>query len=157
MAEIISEFFTLPVQIALAVVAIILIILYLLSILWVCRDSRQRGANVVLWTIISIIPVAGLVAYCLMRPNLTTIDQDEQDMSLELTQRQLDNYGFCPHCDYPIESDYIICPNCHRQLRNMCPTCHRTLRPEWSVCPYCTTTIRETDKAKSEASKHKAS
>ncbi len=143
MSDILANVFTLPVKIACAVIVVILIALYLLSILWVFKDSQARGKNPIVWTIVAIIPIAGLVAYCLMRPELTVLDADEQDMELELLQRQLDNYGNCPHCDYPIEADFVMCPHCQRQLRNMCPTCHRTLRAEWPVCPYCTTQIRK--------------
>ena len=138
MSEILTQMFSLPVQIALAVVAIIVIMLYLLSIVWVFRDARERDAPAIMWAIIAIIPVAGLVAYCLLRPNLAVLDRDEQDMQLDLLQRQLDEYMDCPHCGYPAQKDFVVCPRCHHQLRNRCTRCGRTLEPEWTMCPYCT-------------------
>ncbi len=51
-------------------------------------------------------------------------------------------YGDCANCGYPVEHDYVMCPNCHTRLKNLCPTCHHALDPQWSVCPYCTTQIK---------------
>lgn len=138
MSEILTQMFSLPVQIALAVVTIIVIMLYLLCIVWVFRDARERNAPAFMWAIIAIIPVAGLVAYCLLRPPLTVLDRDEQYMQLDLLQRQLDEYSDCPHCGYPAQKDFVVCPRCHQQLRNRCTRCGRTLDPEWTMCPYCT-------------------
>ncbi len=138
MSEILTQMFSLPVQIALAVVTIVVIMLYLLCIVWVFRDARERNAPAVMWAIIAIIPVAGLVAYCLLRPPMTVLDRDEQYMQLDLLQRQLDDYSDCPHCGYPSQRDFVACPRCHQQLRNRCTRCGRTLEPEWTICPYCT-------------------
>lgn len=144
MSDILSQMFTLPVQIALAVCIIIIIMLYLIAIVWVAHDARGRDTSTVLWTIVAIIPVAGLVAYCLLRPPLTKLDQDEQDMELDLLQRQLDAYGECPHCGYPTKDEFVVCPHCGKQLRNVCSRCGKTLEPDWQVCPYCTTPVKRT-------------
>ena len=138
MSEILTQMFSLPMQIALAVVTIVVIMLYLLCIVWVFRDARERNAPAVMWGIIAIIPVAGLVAYCLLRPPMTVLDRDEQYMQLDLLQRQLDDYSDCPHCGYPSQKDFVVCPCCHHQLRNRCTRCGRTLDPAWTMCPYCT-------------------
>ncbi len=142
MSEILSQVFTLPVQVALIVIAVVVILLYLITILWVNRDAQDRDTPALLWTVIAIIPVAGVVAYCLLRPPLNRLDQDEQDMQLDLLQRQLDDYGNCPHCDYPTQDDFVVCPRCGQQLRNVCSRCGKTLHPDWKVCPYCTTPVK---------------
>ena len=141
MSEILTQMFSLPVQIALGAIVIIIIMLYLLSIVWVNRDARMRQAPVIMWTIIAIIPVAGLIAYCLLRPSLSALDRDEQDMQLELLQRQLEEYKDCPLCGYPAKKDFVVCPRCHQQLRNRCTRCGRTLEPDWTMCPYCTQAV----------------
>lgn len=142
MSDILNQMLTPAVKVVLAVIAVIIIMLYLLSIVWVSLDARRRRTSALLWTIVAIIPVAGLVAYCLLRPALTTDDQDEQDMSLDLLQRQLEEYGECPHCGGAIKSDFVACPHCRKQLRNVCSRCGRVLEVEWDICPYCTTPIR---------------
>lgn len=141
MSTILSQIFTLPVQICLIVVAVVLVLLWALSIFWVFRDARQRDTFAIVWAVVAIIPVAGLVAYCLLRPPLTQLDEDEQDMELDLLQRQLDQYGNCPQCGYPVEADFIACPNCSKRLAARCGHCGRVLRPEWKTCPYCATPV----------------
>ncbi len=137
MSDILSQVFVLPVRIALIAVAIILILLWLVAIIWVNRDARLRDAPTGFWTVVAIIPVAGLVAYCLLRPPMTNSDATEQDMSLELMSRQLAEYGNCPQCGHPVYKDYIVCPTCRTKLRNVCPVCKKPLEPHWIACPYC--------------------
>lgn len=141
MSEILDKLLTGPVKVLLAATAAVIVLLYILSIVWVVRDARQRGANPVLWGIIALVPVVGLVAYCLLRPALTDADFHAQDMELEYLRRQLDQVHPCPHCGYPIERDFVACPHCHKQLRNVCTRCGRVLEPEWTICPYCTTPV----------------
>lgn len=141
MSEMLNQLLTGPVKVFLAGMAVFIIIVYLLSILWVVRDAKARNVSPVMWGIIAIIPVAGLIAYCLMRPALSETDQEEQDMGMELTRRQLGEYGHCPHCGYATKSDFVACPHCHRQLRNVCTRCGRVLEPDWTICPYCTTPV----------------
>ena len=141
MSEILNQMMTTPVKIVLAGAIVVVIVLYLLSIVWVAKDAKTRATSAVMWAIIAIIPVAGFAAYCLLRPPLTEADQDEQDMGLDLLQRQLDDYGNCPHCGYPTQKDFVACPHCHKQLRNVCTRCGRVLEPDWTICPYCTTPV----------------
>lgn len=141
MSEMLSQLLTPPVLVLLAGAVVVIVFMYLLSIIWVIRDARQRSVSPVLWGIIAIIPVGGLVAYCLMRPPLTQDDQDELEMELNLLQRQLGDYGNCPHCGYPTKGDFVACPHCHKQLRNVCTRCGKVLEPDWTICPYCTTPV----------------
>ena len=137
-----SQLWTPELQAALIILLIIVIVLYVLSVVWVIRDAMSRGATWQLWGVVALIPIAGVIAYCLMRPPLLEIDRDEQELEVALKRRELLKYGECGQCGYPIEADYVICPNCHQRLKNLCPTCHHALNPTWDICPYCTTQIR---------------
>ncbi len=141
MSEMLNQLLTGPVKMVLAACVVFVIVVYLLSIIWVIRDARSRNTSWIMWGIIAIIPVAGLIAYCLLRPALTDADQEEQDLGTELARRQLGAYGHCPHCGYPTQSDFVACPHCHKQLRNVCTRCGRVLEPDWTICPYCTTPV----------------
>ena len=152
MSEIISQMFTLPVQIIIAITLIVVILLWLLSIVWVHRDAKERSTSTLLWTIVAIVPGAGLIAYCLLRPPYTSMDDDEQIMELNLVQRQLEAYGNCPQCGYPIESEYVVCPSCRARLRTRCQCCGHTLKQEWVVCPYCATPADRAHQARPAAS-----
>ncbi len=141
MNELLSQLWTPELQQALTVIVVALVILYVLSIIWVARDAYQRGTVWYLWAIVALIPLLGVIAYCLLRPPLLLVDRDEQELEIAIKQRELMKYGECANCGYPVEYDYVMCPNCHQRLKNLCPTCHHALDPAWTVCPYCTTQI----------------
>ncbi len=141
MSGIMSQFLTAEVQTALMVVVVILILLYVLSIFWAVRDAQLRGFGWA-WGLLSIVPILGLIIYCIVRPPLLQADREEQDLEMALKQRELMKFGDCGNCGYPVEHDYVMCPNCHTRLKNLCPTCNHALDPQWSVCPYCTTQIK---------------
>ena len=146
MNELLSQLWTPELQTALSVVVVCLVILYVLSIIWVARDAYMRGTLWYIWTIVALVPLLGVIAYCLLRPPLLQIDRDEQELEVALKQRELMKYGECASCGYPVEADYVMCPNCHQRLKNLCPTCHHALDPDWSVCPYCTTAVNKTSR-----------
>ena len=139
MGELLAQLMTPELQMALTVILVFLVIIYVLCIIWVARDAYVRGSRWYLWTILALIPLLGVIAYCLLRPPLYQIDRDEQELEIAIKQRELMQYGECGRCGYPVEVDYIICPNCHAHLKNLCPTCHHALDPAWTVCPYCAT------------------
>ncbi|MBR2522779.1 MAG: zinc ribbon domain-containing protein [Coriobacteriales bacterium] len=124
--------------VAIAVGAIIAV-LWLLTIIWVIRDAGARGVSKAKWGIIAIIPFIGALIYIACRPPLLAADKEDIDLGTLLTRRQLMDYGECGRCGYPVEKDYVMCPNCGAQLKNVCPNCGRPINPEWSVCPYCCT------------------
>ena len=143
MNDLISQLWTPELQATFSVLVVCLVILYVLSIVWVARDAYMRGTMWYIWAIVALVPLLGVIAYCLLRPPLLQIDRDEQELEVALKQRELLKYGECGSCGYPVESDYVMCPNCHQRLKNLCPTCHHALDPMWQVCPYCTTQIKE--------------
>lgn len=142
MSELISQLWTPQMQASFTVVIVLLVILYVLSIIWVVRDAYLRGTTWYIWAIVALVPIVGLIAYCLLRPPMLRIDRDEQELEVALKQRQLMKYGECATCGYPVEVDYVLCPNCHTQLKNMCTNCHKALEPAWTICPYCATPLR---------------
>ncbi len=143
MSELLTQLMTPELRIALTVIAVGLVIVYVLSIVWVTRDAYLRDANWYVWGIVALVPIFGILAYCLLRPPLYQIDRDEQELEIAIKQRELMHYGECGMCGYPVESDYVLCPNCHTRLKNLCPVCHHALEPQWSICPYCTTVLTD--------------
>ncbi|MCL1797116.1 MAG: zinc ribbon domain-containing protein [Eggerthellaceae bacterium] len=141
MSELLSQLWTPELQTALQLVVGVLVVLYVLSIVWVVRDAYLRGSFWFIWAAVALVPLVGVIAYCLLRPPLLQIDRDEQELEIALKQRELMKYGECANCGFPVESDYAICPNCHTQLKNLCGGCNKALDPAWTVCPYCTTPL----------------
>ncbi|WP_302961796.1 zinc ribbon domain-containing protein [uncultured Adlercreutzia sp.] len=149
MSELLSQLWTPELQAAFTVVLVLLVILYVLSIVWVVRDAYLRGTMWYIWAVVALVPVLGVIAYCLLRPPLLQLDRDEQELEIALKQRQLMKYGECAACGYPVEADFVLCPNCHTQLKNLCMRCNHALEPSWTVCPYCATPVGSSSPAPS--------
>lgn len=146
MNELIAQLWTPELQQAFTITVVFLVILYVLSIVWVVRDSYLRGSYWYIWAAVALVPLLGVIAYCLLRPPLLQIDRDEQELEIAIKQRELMKYGECANCGYPVEDTYVLCPNCHQQLRNLCTGCGKALDPMWTVCPYCTTSVSTASK-----------
>ena len=97
MNELLSQILTPEVTDALTVIVVLFVILYVLSIFWSVRDASLRDIP---WALglLSIIPVVGLVAYCMVRPALLKTDREEQDLEIALKRRELMRYGDCANC-----------------------------------------------------------
>lgn len=133
MKDIIEQLFTPQVMLVFKGFLVFLFLLYVLSILWVIRDSYLRGSYPWLWGVVALIPVVGLIAYLILRPTMYSVDRQEQDIEIALRERQLEQYGNCPSCGASIQKDFIVCPHCNTQVRNVCSHCHRPLEPDWNV------------------------
>jgi hypothetical protein len=125
-----------------------LVIVYLALIYWTYLDARRRIEDPVLIacaTAASVFPFVGTVVYTILRPPEFLEDREERELELraaELRLRQLIEQS-CPHCEYPVGSNFLRCPNCERRLRNPCRKCHKPLDPKWGICPYCETEVRK--------------
>jgi RNA polymerase subunit RPABC4/transcription elongation factor Spt4 len=124
-----------------------LVVTYVALIYWTYQDAKRRIEDPVLIacaTAASFFPFIGTVVYTILRPPEFLEDREERQLELraaELRLRQLIEQS-CPHCEYPIGSEYLRCPNCERRLRTPCRKCSRALDPKWGVCPYCETEVR---------------
>ncbi|WP_165046088.1 MULTISPECIES: zinc ribbon domain-containing protein [unclassified Adlercreutzia] len=154
MGELLSQLWTPEIQAAFTAIVVMLVVLYVLSIVWVIRDAYLRGTFWYVWGILALVPLIGVIAYCLLRPPLLQIDRDEQELEVALKQRELMKYGECASCGYPVESDYVICPNCHQRLKNLCGACHHALDPAWTVCPFCATPVGAAPRQRRAAAQH---
>jgi RNA polymerase subunit RPABC4/transcription elongation factor Spt4 len=141
MEDILNQIVTPEVKTAIVIIVAFIGILYVISIIWVIRDSYLRGANPIVWGVISLIPFIGAFAYAMMRPPMLLSDKNEQNLDFALKQRELMRYGECGKCGYPVEREYLMCPRCGTQLKNECKRCGHSLNPEWGVCPYCCTPV----------------
>jgi uncharacterized Zn finger protein (UPF0148 family) len=125
-----------------------LVLVYFALIYWVYLDARRRLEDPVLIacaTAAAFFPFLGPIVYTILRPPEFLDDVHERDLEIrasELRVRQLIEQS-CPHCEYPIELDYIRCPNCERKLKQPCRSCGKPLDPKWGVCPYCETEVQK--------------
>ena len=115
------------VTIFILVVLIALLTVPVLIGVYVYRDSRRRGMNAALWTLIAVAAPAliGFIIYLLIRGNYPDLQ--------------------CPQCTEPVTEQYTVCPHCGAKLRPACPNCSFPVETDWIVCPKCAAPLDGTD------------
>ena len=125
---------------------LMLVVLWLALIVYTYLDARRRISDpflVACATVASFFPFIGTAVYAIVRPPEYLEDAHERELEIkaaELRVRQLREQT-CPNCEYPVEKNYLRCPNCQRRLKDPCPTCGKPVDPRWGLCPYCETSL----------------
>jgi len=125
---------------------LMLVVLWLALIVYTYLDARRRISDpflVACATVASFFPFIGTAVYAIVRPPEFIEDAHERELEIkaaELRVRQLREQS-CPNCEYPVERNYLRCPNCQRRLKDPCPTCSKPVDPRWGLCPYCETNL----------------
>jgi hypothetical protein len=125
---------------------LMLVVLWLALIVYTYLDARRRISDpflVACATVASFFPYIGTAVYAIVRPPEFLEDAHERELEVkaaELRVRQLRDQS-CPNCEYPIERNYLRCPNCQRRLKDPCPTCNKPVDPRWGLCPFCETNL----------------
>jgi hypothetical protein len=126
---------------------LLLVVLWLALIVYTYLDARRRISDpflVACATVASFFPFVGTAVYAIVRPPEYLADAHERELEIkaaELRVRQLRDQS-CPNCEYPVEKNYLRCPNCQRRLKDPCPSCGKPVDPRWGLCPYCETNLR---------------
>ncbi len=125
---------------------LMLVVLWLALIVYTYLDARRRISDpflVACATVASFFPFIGTAVYAIVRPPEFLEDAHERELEIkaaELRVRQLREQS-CPNCEFPIEKNFLRCPNCQRRLKDPCPTCGKPVDPRWGLCPYCETNL----------------
>jgi hypothetical protein len=125
---------------------LMLVVLWLALIVYTYLDARRRISDpflVACATVASFFPYIGTAVYAIVRPPEYLEDAHERELEIkaaELRVRQLRELT-CPNCEYPVEKNFLRCPNCQRRLKDPCPTCGKPVDPRWGLCPYCETAL----------------
>jgi hypothetical protein len=125
---------------------LMLVVLWLALIVYTYLDARRRISDpflVACATVASFFPFIGTAVYAIVRPPEFLEDAHERELEIkaaELRVRQLQDQS-CPNCEYPVERNYLRCPNCQRRLKDPCPTCSKPVDPRWGLCPFCETAL----------------
>lgn len=101
---------------------------YMLMIGFVTRDSKRRGMNPIVWTLIlvSLLPSGvGFIVYFLLR----------EPVAMK-----------CPHCSLSVGQDQNFCTQCSFQLKSVCASCRRALANEDLYCAHCGTSVHAEDR-----------
>lgn len=127
--------------------ALMLVVVWLALIVYTYLDAKRRIEDPFLVgcaTLASFIPYLGTAVYAIVRPPEFLEDAHERELEIkaaEMRVRQLTEQS-CPGCEFPVEKDYLRCPQCQRRLKDPCPSCGKPVDPRWAICPFCEETLR---------------
>ncbi len=121
-------------RIAVDLVLLVATVLYLCLIYWTVADARRRIADPLLIGcafVVALIPFIGPLVYLILRPPEFLVDVQQRELEIQAAEARLHelDYGLCPHCNYPVERDFLRCPSCLRRLKERCVGCSTTPRP----------------------------
>lgn len=110
-------------------------------VVWAFRDIRSRTHDIffqLLSTLLVLVfNILGLLLYLILRPRETLAERYERVLAEEALLQDIEERPVCPSCGVRVESDYLLCPACHTQLKRPCDRCGRLNELTWGVCPYC--------------------
>jgi hypothetical protein len=138
-----------------------IVVVWLALIVYTYFDAKRRIADpflVACATIGSFFPYIGTAVYAIVRPPEFLEDAHERELEIkaaELRVRQLTEAS-CPNCEFPVERNYLRCPQCQHRLKDPCPSCRKPVDPRWALCPYCETPLSERSRRKRPPARRKA-
>ncbi len=128
-------------QIFIALLGAYFIAFWVSLVVWTFRDIRSRSrdifAQLLATLMVLVFNLPGLLLYYILRPQQTLTEAYERALEEEALLQDIEGRKSCPSCKHPIEEDYVLCPNCHTQLKNKCSHCGKLMHLKWTVCPYC--------------------
>lgn len=114
---------------------------WLASAFWAYHDigARTHDIYVRLFATLMVVLLGpfGVALYLVMRPRETLDEAYERALGEEALLREIEEAEYCPTCRHRAKPDYLVCPNCHAELRTTCGNCSRPRELHWDVCPYC--------------------
>lgn len=128
-----------------------MVVVWLALIVYTYLDAKRRISDPFLVgcaTLASFIPYLGTAIYAIVRPPEFLEDAHERELEIkaaELRVRQLTEHS-CPGCGFPIEKNFLRCPDCQRRLKHPCPSCAKPVDPKWALCPYCETALGQAER-----------
>jgi hypothetical protein len=130
---------------------LMLVVVWLALIVYTYLDARRRISDPFLVgcaTLASFIPYLGTAVYAIVRPPEFLEDAHERELEIkaaELRVRELTEHS-CSGCGFPVENDFLRCPECQRRLKHPCPSCRKPVDPGWALCPYCEEPLRQAER-----------
>ncbi len=129
------------VQIALAITGAYVAAFWFAIVVWAYRDSRKRTRDSLVQglatALVLVFTVPGLLLYMILRPQETLAEAYARSLEEESLLQDIEDRQSCPSCRRRVHSDYILCPSCRTQLKQVCLGCNRLINLSWTVCPYC--------------------
>lgn len=129
------------VQIGLAITGAYVAAFWFAIVVWTYRDIRKRTRDTLVQglatALVLVFTVPGLLLYIILRPQETLAEAYARSLEEESLLQDIEDRQSCPSCRRRVHSDYLLCPNCRTQLKQVCLGCNRLINLSWTICPYC--------------------
>jgi RNA polymerase subunit RPABC4/transcription elongation factor Spt4 len=129
------------IQLALALLGAYAAAFWFCLVVWTFRDIQKRSRDVVVQvlatTLVLFFNIPGLILYTILRPPETLAEAYARSLEEESLIQDIEERVSCPGCKRRVQPDYLLCPNCHAELKRPCANCSRLLQLGWRLCPYC--------------------
>lgn len=129
-------------NILIAVFAALLAAFWFSLVIWAFRDMRLRSrdpfAQILAAVMVAALPFIGIFIYMILRPPETLAERYERALEEEALLQEIEERPRCHSCSRTINNQWVVCPNCHVELKKPCVNCVELLDLGWKVCPYCT-------------------
>jgi hypothetical protein len=131
-----------PLNLAVSLLVLFLIVIWLALIYWTLADARRRIVDPMLVgcaTAASLFPFVGTIVYLIVRPPEFLEDVRERELEIAAAEARLSSleHLHCQYCGFEVEKSFLRCPSCLRRLKEPCTVCGKPLDPLWKICPYC--------------------
>lgn len=127
--------------IVIAVLAALLLALWLSLVIWAYRDMRSRSrdpfAYLLAALVVAALPFVGIIIYLILRPPQTLAAAYQQMLEEEALLQEIENRPSCPGCSRVVDKNWILCAHCHTRLKKACPDCNSLMESHWTLCPFC--------------------
>lgn len=124
-----------------AVLAALLVALWLSLVIWAYRDMRSRSrdpfAYLLAALVVAALPFVGIIIYLILRPPQTLAAAYQQMLEEEALLQEIENRPSCPGCSRTVDNKWILCAYCHTRLKKACPDCNSLMETHWTLCPFC--------------------
>ncbi len=110
-------------------------------VVWTFRDIQKRSQDVIVQIfatlLVLLFNLPGLLLYTILRPPETLAEAYARSLEEESLMQDIEERQSCPQCRHRVRPDYLLCPNCHFELKKSCASCRGLLQMAWDVCPFC--------------------
>ena len=119
---------------------LMLVVVWLALIVYTYLDAKRRISDpflVACATIASFFPYIGTAVYAIVRPPEFLEDAHERELEIkaaELRVRRLTEHS-CPGCGFPIERNFLRCPECQRRPQAPMSELSQARQPEVGALP----------------------
>ncbi|MFN8639664.1 MAG: zinc ribbon domain-containing protein [Dehalococcoidia bacterium] len=118
-------------------------LMWLASVIWTYRDISSRTqdqvSQAVMVGIVVALPIIGLPIYLALRPAETLQQSYDREIEQEAILADIQTQSACPSCRRPAEPDFRVCAYCGTALKEPCPRCNELMLHAWRYCPHCAT------------------